>query len=62
MQGGGFAAGSGSIFLDDVNCAGTEERLVTCPRLNSGIPNCVHAEDAGVRCPRPISKTDETNI
>ena len=46
-----FGAGRGDIFLDDVMCNGTEERLTDCAA--SDTENCIHAEDAGVTC-RPI--------
>ena len=42
--------GSGQIWLDNVSCRGTETRLIDCPASSLGIHNCVHAEDAGVRC------------
>ena len=42
--------GTGSIHLDNVQCVGTEERLIDCPRNALGSHNCVHSEDAGVTC------------
>ena len=48
-----FPGGSGSILLDNVHCAGSESRLIDCPHNGIGIHNCVHLEDAGVRCSRP---------
>ena len=36
--------------MDEVQCRGTETRLVDCPANALGGHNCVHAEDAGVRC------------
>ena len=42
--------GTGQIWLDNVNCIGTETRLVDCPAIPFGSHNCVHSEDAGVRC------------
>ncbi len=37
-------------MLDNVNCAGTESRLDLCRSNAIGVHNCVHSEDAGVRC------------
>ena len=47
----GFSDGTGDIWLDNVQCRGTETRLVDCPHLPIGTHNCAHSEDAGVRCP-----------
>ena len=47
---GNVIDGTGPILLDNVNCAGTESRLVDCPANPIGTHNCVHFEDAGVRC------------
>lgn len=45
-----FGQGTGRILLDNVQCTGSEIKLVNCPHNGIGIENCVHAEDAGVRC------------
>jgi len=42
--------GSGSIWLDDVKCIGSEINILSCPRKPVGSHNCGHSEDAGVRC------------
>ncbi|NXN45149.1 MARCO protein, partial [Rhinoptilus africanus] len=43
-------SGSGQIWLDDVNCSGSEHSIYDCPKPNWGVHNCSHSEDAGVEC------------
>ena len=45
-----FGEGNGPIYLDEVQCNGTEHSLLDC--LHSGVLNhdCRHTEDAGVIC------------
>ena len=46
-----LVAGTGSIVLDDLNCAGNETGLFRCSSPTPvGTHNCGHSEDAGVRC------------
>ena len=45
-----FGYGSGTIWLDNVNCSGSESTLLSCPHYGIGQHNCGHYEDAGVRC------------
>ena len=42
--------GSGLIWLDEVECLGSEQRLIDCPSSMLGNHNCFHDEDAGVMC------------
>jgi len=46
----GFGIGSGPIWLDDVNCYGSEQYITECIYRGWNNSNCVHREDAGVRC------------
>jgi hypothetical protein len=43
-------SGTGPINLDDVQCIGSETRLLDCTSRLPGTHNCSHFEDAGVRC------------
>ena len=42
--------GTGRIWLDNVQCVGTETSLIGCPANALGVHNCTHSADAGVRC------------
>ena len=45
-----YGQGSGTIWLDDVNCVGIELTIENCSHYGWGIHNCGHYEDAGVQC------------
>ncbi|XP_021255578.1 macrophage receptor MARCO isoform X2 [Numida meleagris] len=44
------SAGTGQIWLDNVNCGGSEHSIYECRKSNWGEHNCSHSEDAGVEC------------
>ena len=45
-----YGQGSGQIWLDNVNCVGTELTIGSCSHNGWGSHNCVHGEDASVKC------------
>ena len=45
-----FGEGTGIIYLDNVQCQGTESSLLQCSTSGLFNHNCRHAEDAGVVC------------
>ena len=45
-----FGQGTGPIHLDNLFCNSTESRLVACRHNGISVHNCVHNEDAGLRC------------
>ena len=42
--------GSGQIWLDNVNCVGTEETIGDCSHNGWGSHDCFHGENAIVNC------------
>ncbi|XP_030646760.1 galectin-3-binding protein A [Chanos chanos] len=47
---GKYGEGTGKIWLDDLNCQGTESSLSRCAFKGWAITDCSHKEDAGVVC------------
>jgi len=62
-----FGGGSGPIWMDEVNCTGSELDITQCPRaVRPGLPwgshNCDHSQDVGVCCgeKRPSQRIGHT--
>ncbi|XP_054872022.1 deleted in malignant brain tumors 1 protein-like [Amphiprion ocellaris] len=49
-RGAFFGEGKEQIWLDDVQCTGSESSILKCPHRALGVNNCGHGEDAGVVC------------
>ena len=45
-----FGAGTGPIFLDDVQCTSSASQLLECSSSPILTHNCQHSADAGVEC------------
>ena len=45
-----FGEGTGPIWLDEDTCSGMETQLLNCASNALGMGDCLHDEDAGVRC------------
>ena len=45
-----YGQGSGQIWLDNVNCVGTEGTIGNCSHNGWGSHSCYHGEDASVEC------------
>ena len=56
-----FGEGYGLVWLDDVDCTGTEEKLSSCDHSGWGMVNCNQSFDVGVVCQPPIRLVDGHN-
>ena len=45
-----FGLGAGPVWLDNVECMGSEDNITFCTHRGWGITNCDHGDDAGVVC------------
>ena len=56
-----FGAGTGPIYLDNVDCSGSESNLIDCQHSPSVYCRYGHNEDAGVRCQGKFAYRESTN-
>ena len=45
-----FGAGTGEIWLDELQCVGNEASIEECLHSGFGVHNCFHSDDVGVKC------------
>jgi len=45
-----YGTGKGDIWMDDINCKGTEKHIDECSHRGWGVYDCTHSEDAAVYC------------
>ena len=45
-----YGVGQGQIWLDDIDCTGTESHISECSHADCGVHNCGHYEDVAVSC------------
>ena len=48
--GASYGQGTGQILMNQLQCVGSEARLVDCQKGILSLRSCSHARDAGVRC------------
>lgn len=57
-----YRPGTGSIFLDNLACSGSETYLKDCRHSGTGNHNCGHTEDAGVVCLTPMDECTNGSV
>ena len=45
-----YGAGTGEIWLDNIECNGTETDIIRCRHNGWGVNDCVHHEDVSIAC------------
>ena len=45
-----YGQGSGTVWMSNLACTGSESSISKCPHLGWGETSCSHSQDAGVTC------------
>ncbi|XP_067337962.1 deleted in malignant brain tumors 1 protein-like isoform X2 [Channa argus] len=56
-----FGRGQDQVWLDDVECIGSEKTFADCPHRGFGEHDCDHNEDAGVVCSESVRLVNGTD-
>nr|KAG5712123.1 hypothetical protein BaRGS_020849 [Batillaria attramentaria] len=59
--GGHYGQGTGTIWLDNVNCSGGESTVFTCPHNGLATHDCSHSEDVGIDC-QPVNAKGRVEV
>ena len=57
-----YGAGSGAIFMDGVDCTGSETSLADCNHWGWGSHSCGHSSDVAIECNVPMTFAVGMNI
>ena len=50
-----YGPGEGAIWMDNVNCSGSESSLADCSHNGWGISDCDHNDDVSIDCTFPAT-------
>lgn len=50
LRSAAYGAGKGVIWMDDVNCTGSETAISKCKHRGWRVTDCIHSKDASVIC------------
>jgi len=56
-----YGVGNGTIWLDDINCSGTERHIGDCSHKGWGTHNCEHREDVAVSCVEDLANATSSS-
>jgi len=57
MIGNAFGPGSGTIWLENVDCDGNENALEDCNHNGWGVASCNHDKDVSITCSTNLTNT-----